>query len=144
MPQLPVFFCMKPGRSNITHQVTEFIPQKAHEEAQATRQLWTYPNHNSNSKSKIARPCTAFAPEAKPSAMLDFFKEESWKPLAEGMKHTWKNLVQKELRPHLKPPRKKMKTWEKKWFGIAKTAAGNRAQWRGVVRDISMTGNGER
>ena len=108
MPQLPVFFCMdaKPVRSR--HQTSS-------DWIHSTEDIRRISSHqkteiiNQRRRLKWLGHVLHMPPEAIPNAMLEFVKE-SWKRPAGRMEHTWRNLVQKELTPHLKPPRMKMKT----------------------------------
>ena len=82
-------------------------------------------------------------PNMIPNACLEFEKADNWKRPPGGVKNSWRRLVKKELRPFLKPQKMTHKNWEASWFDLAKDTALNRPQWKAIVRDIHMAGNGQ-
>ena len=82
-------------------------------------------------------------PDMIPNASLEFEKADNWKRPPGGTKDTWRRLVKKELQPSLKPLKMTHKKWESCWFDIAKETAQNMCQWRAIVRDVHMAGNGQ-
>ena len=72
-----------------------------------------------------------------PNASLEFEKGESWKRPPGGTRTTWRQLVRNDLERYLKPQKMAKKIWEKNWFDICKETAGNRLQWRALVRDVA-------
>ena len=82
-------------------------------------------------------------PDMIPNASLQFEKADNWTRPPGGTKDTWRRLVKKEIQPFLKPRKMTLKKWESCWFDIAKETAQNRRQWRAIVRDVHMAGNGQ-
>ena len=76
------------------------------------------------------------------NAALEFEKAENWKRPRGGSKFTWRQLVQKDVHPFAKPLKISQK-WEESWFDRTKEIAVNQLQWKTLVRDAHVAGNGQ-
>jgi len=78
-----------------------------------------------------------------PKAALEFDKGYNWRRPPCGTRKTWRKIVKDELKSQVKPPRMTLKVWDKEWFDIFKEIALNRNQWRGLIRDLNVAGQGQ-
>ena len=78
-----------------------------------------------------------------PNAALEFEKAENWNCPRGGSKFTWRQLVQKDVQPFAKPLKISQNKWEESWFDRTKEIAVNQLQWKALVRDDHVSGNGQ-
>ena len=73
-------------------------------------------------------------PSDIPNAVLEFERGENCKRAPGGKRKSWRTIVRDDLKKQVKPPKLSWKNWEKQWFNLTKEVAGNRSQWRALVR----------